>query len=130
MADYVRYFRYDVTENVKQAYQDASGKTKFRTIEKITPMLYEFRGVDPINDKPIYTSVDPLGFKGKEGIKLFEYEFDRDQVESYRKPSIFTKNNTAVERGGKQFKDYLATLTMPLQYDLLAQYTNPKITCN
>ena len=127
--DYIRYFRYDVTEDVKVSYINSKGKAAFKTVQKTTPMLYEFVGVDPNSKNPIYTSTDPLGFKGKEGIKLVEYEFNREYAENYRKPSIFAKNNSSVERGGKQFKSFLSTLIVPLRYEMLTHYTNPNLNC-
>ena len=127
--DYIRYFRYDVTEDVKVSYINSKGKAAFKTVQKTTPMLYEFVGVDPNSKNPIYTSTDPLGFKGKEGIKLVEYEFNRESAENYRKPSIFAKNNSSVERGGKQFKSFLSTLIVPLRYEMLTHYTNPNLNC-
>ena len=127
--DYIRYFRYDVAEDVKVAYINSKGKAAFKTVQKTTPMLYEFVGVDRNSKNPIYVSRDPLGFKGKEGIKLVEYEFNRDYSENYRKPSIFAKNNSSVERRGKQFKSFLSTLIVPLRYEMLTQYTNPNLNC-
>jgi len=135
---YKKFIRYDVSgESLTTSSKtlDKNGNPIFTTKQgKDTPMLYEFAGEDRTSGNPIYISRDPLGYRGKGGVKLNEFNFNPDSVSSVKLASIYDSNKTGYrllskkeEGHADRLTEFLTTLRQPLHYSQVVRLTAPHI---
>ena len=135
---YKKFIRFDIqgeSTTTSTGKLGKNGKPIFTTNQgKDTPMLYEFAGEDKISGNPIYISRDPLGYRGKGGVKLNEFNFNSDSVASAKWASIYDSNNTGYrllskkeEGHAERLTEFLTTLRQPLHYSQVVRLTAPHI---
>lgn len=135
---YKKFIRYDVqgaTETVATGAIGKNGKPIFSSKQGETiPTLYELAGEDKTSGNPIYVSRDPLGYRGKGGVKLNEFTFNPSSVANAKGGSIYDANKSgyrllsAKEEGhAARLKEFLTTLRQPLHYSQVVRLTAPHI---